>query len=432
MTHSTASGGAAADGETAQGTGSAARLLRGGTVLTSDPQVADLLRGDVLIRDEKIAAVGEDLAVEPDVEIVDVSGAIVFPGLIDAHQHIWEGPYLLEYPEMGIGAYFAEFITTRSAEVTPEWLFDATRQALTTALRSCTTTTFDWCHAANSLEHAEAGLAAALEVGGRGLFGVGSPAENEPTDGHPEHLEDLVSRHGVQVSDRLAIAMALRGPDQTPISVAKADIGRARELGVAMSMHCGTSRFGKGGVSRLGFAGLMGPDLQFVHVTDTSPREFRKIARANARIVVPPISELSMGIGVPPLRALAKSGSSFGLGVDSVVGSPPDMFAQMRAAMVILRSGAWTGPWERSTPPRGSVTSEVLAAATIGGARACWLDDITGSLTPGKAADLLVMRPTRPVTTVEQAFGQVVWMGNGSRLESVLVDGQQMLEKAST
>jgi cytosine/adenosine deaminase-related metal-dependent hydrolase len=57
----------------------------------------------------------------------------------------------------------------------------------------------------------------------------------------------------------------------------------------------------------------------------------------------------------------------------------------------------------------------------------CWLDDVTGSLTPGKAADLVILRATRPVTTVEQAFGQVVWMGDPSRLESVLVEGQEML-----
>jgi cytosine/adenosine deaminase-related metal-dependent hydrolase len=68
-----------------------------------------------------------------------------------------------------------------------------------------------------------------------------------------------------------------------------------------------------------------------------------------------------------------------------------------------------------------------VAAATIGGARACWLDALTGSLTAGKTADLLVMRPTRPITTIEQAYGQVVWMGDGSRLESVQVAGHEML-----
>ena len=71
--------------------------------------------------------------------------------------------------------------------------------------------------------------------------------------------------------------------------------------------------------------------------------------------------------------------------------------------------------------------SDVLAAATIGGARL--LSDVIGSLTPGKAADVVVMRPSRPVTTVEQAFGQVLWMGEASRQESVLFDRQEMLTR---
>jgi cytosine/adenosine deaminase-related metal-dependent hydrolase len=99
MTNSTAPGNPA----------STARLLRVGTVLTSDRRVPDLLRGDVHIRDGRIDAVGEKLPVGPDVEIVDASGTIVFPGLVDAHQHVWEGPFLLEFAEMGIGSYFDEF-----------------------------------------------------------------------------------------------------------------------------------------------------------------------------------------------------------------------------------------------------------------------------------------------------------------------------------
>ena len=139
------------------------------------------------------------------------------------------------------------------------------------AVAGGTTTTFDWCHAANSLEHAEAAVAAGAGVRcARHLRGRLTRRERvRPTD-IPRTSKTLVSRHGVQVSDRLSIAMALRGPDQTPISIAKADIGRARALGVKMSMHCGTRRFGPGGVSRLKYAGLMGPDLQFVHLTDTS------------------------------------------------------------------------------------------------------------------------------------------------------------------
>jgi 5-methylthioadenosine/S-adenosylhomocysteine deaminase len=393
------------------------RLLRGATILTSDPAVADLLRGDLLVRDGRIDAVGEDLAVGADVEIVDRTGTIIFPGLVDAHQHVWEGQFLLSKPDMGIGAYFGEFIAKRSAAVTPDWLYEATRQALTSALRQGTTTTFDWCHAANSIDHAEAAIAAAVDSGTRGIVGIGSPHANGSESGHPAYLETLISRHGAQVSDRLTVAMAPRGPDQTPAEVVKGDIGRARALGIGMSMHVATRRAGPGGVRRLENAGLLGPDLQFVHLTDADDDELAMITAADAPVVIPTISELGMGIGGPPLRTLATIGARYGLGVDSVVGSPPDMFAQMRAAMLILRGG----PWDGNDPPAGSRCAEVLAAATIGGARACWLGELTGSLTPGKAADLLVMRPTRPVTTIEQAYGQVVWMGDGSRLESVQI-----------
>jgi 5-methylthioadenosine/S-adenosylhomocysteine deaminase len=142
--------------------------------------------------------------------------------------------------------------------VTAEWLYEATRLALTSALRQGTTTTFDWCHAANSLDHAEAAVPAAVDSGTRGIVGVGSPHANGREPGHPAYLETLVSRHGAHVSDRLAIAMALRGPDQTPPEVVKDDIGRARALGIGMSMHVATRRAGPGGVRGLEKAACWG------------------------------------------------------------------------------------------------------------------------------------------------------------------------------
>jgi 5-methylthioadenosine/S-adenosylhomocysteine deaminase len=99
------------------------------------------------------------------------------------------------------------------------------------------------------------------------------------------------------------------------------------------------------------------------------------------------------------------------------------MFSQMRSAAGLLRAAEWSG----TEPPVGSQAKDVLAAATIGGARACWLEDVIGSITPGKTADLLVLRPTRRPATLDEAYAQVLWMGDASRLESVLVAGQDML-----
>jgi 5-methylthioadenosine/S-adenosylhomocysteine deaminase len=396
-------------------------LLRGGTVLTCDGEVPDLLSGDVLIRDGRISAVGKDLGAGLDVEVVDVTGSIVFPGLVDAHQHLWEAPYLLQHPNMGLGTYFSEFIPAAANAVTVEGLFETVRSASIQALRSGTTTTFDWCHATNSVEHAQASVDAAIQAGIRYVFGYGPPVAlgyYGSDRGHPRAMETFAERFN-GFAQEVGIAAALRGPDLAPLEVTRSDITRARAAGLPISMHVSTHRSGPGGVTSLHEAGLLGPDLQFIHLTDATDTELRMIIESGGQVVVPPVAELSMGTGMPPVRRLADLGARFALGVDSVLGSPPDMFAQMRCAAALLRVGEWDG----AEPPAGSHLADVLAAATVEGARACWLDSVTGSLTPGKWADLVVLRPSRAVWSLDEAFGQVVWLGEQSKIAMVMVAG---------
>jgi cytosine/adenosine deaminase-related metal-dependent hydrolase len=165
---------------------------------------------------------------------------------------------------------------------------------------------------------------------------------------------------------------------------------------------------------------LLGPDVQVVHVTDSTDAELRMVGATGARVAVPPVADLTLGIGRPPLARLASCGVEFGLGVDTVLASPPDMFAQMRAAIAVLRLGA---EWEGNDAPAASSCEEVLRAATLGGARACWLEEETGSLAPGKAADIIMMHPSRAVASLAEAYAQVVWLGDPARVELVMVAG---------
>ncbi|MFD6287079.1 amidohydrolase family protein [Streptomyces sp. NPDC060205] len=398
------------------------RLLRGATVLTCDPQIPSLQRGDILIDAGRISAVGTDLVAPPGSEVVDLVGSIVIPGLIDAHQHLWEHTYLLCHPELGLGAYFKEFVADAAAAVTPDGLYDTVRAALRSAVTSGTTTTFDWCHVTNTPEHAQAAVAAALSSPSRYVFGYGPPVAlgyYNSARHHPNDMEKLAAEHGSTTHERVSVAAALRGPDLSPPEVVRADIERARQAGIPISMHVSTHVSGPGGVTSLHEQGLLGPDLQFVHLTDASTDELRLVSNSGGRIVVPPIAELAMGTGVPPLRRVTDAGSRAALAVDTVLGSPLDMFNQMRAAAILLRAAEWDG----SCPPVGSRLEDILAAATIEGARACWLDDVTGSLTPGKWADLVILEPGRPVATIEEALAHVVWNGSADRISTVLVGG---------
>ena len=163
--------------------------------------------------------------------------------------------------------------------------------------------------------------------------------------------------------------------------------------------------------------------MQFVHATDSTDEEHALVAESGGRIVVPPAAELVMGTGLPPLARLAAAARRpAAFGVDTALGGPPDMFGQMRAALLLLRTGGWDG----HRPPPASSCIEVLTAATLGGARACWLDHHVGSITAGKLADLVVFTPTRPVESVDEACAQVVWAGDASRVETVLVAGREV------
>ena len=400
--------------------------LRNGVILRCDPEQDDLLGGDVLIRNGKIEGVGKHLETPPGTRVVELDGAIVMPGLIDAHQHVWEAPYSLEHPNLSLGRYFAEFVADRANAVTPDSLFDTTKAALTAAVRAGTTFTFDWCHATNTLEHAEASLAAAAESGSRYTFGYGPPVARGfygRDVGHPPELEVFAERHRSIFGGRLMAAAALRGPDLSPEQRWRNDIIRARAAGLPVSLHVGTRRSGSGGIRALYEADLLGPDVQLIHTTDSTTEELLLAAATGAKIVVPPIAQLAMGTGTPPLRRLAAGGIDYGLGVDTVLGSPGDMFSQLRAAAVLLRDA----PWQGEDPPPGSRAAEVLHAATLGAARSVWRDDVIGSLTDGKQADLLVLRPERPVKSLEQAYAEVVWSGDSSRLQVVLIDGEDML-----
>ena len=399
-----------------------ALLLRGGTILTCDAQVPDLMVGDMLIHDGVISEIATAISTGNAVPMLDISGFIVFPGLVDAHHHLWESPHSLQHPDLGLARYFGEFGAPRAGDLDPDDLYDATALGLRRALAAGTTTTFDWCHATNTEEHALAALTAASDSGSRYVFGYGPPValgyyrSDKP---HPDGLEQIAGSDAL--GERSTMAAALRGPDLSPTEICLDDVARARALGVAVSMHVGTRLSGSGAISTLHDAGALGDDLQFVHATDSSPEELAMIAGCGARVVIPPVAELMMGTGHPPVVRLTELGIPFGLGIDTTINGPSDMFTQMRSTQLLLRAA----PWNAEQPPWASTAQDVLRAATINSAHACWLSEVTGSLTPGKAADLVVFRPSEPVVGLDHAYAEVVWHGHESRIISVLVGGRE-------
>src|SRR5690349_18333116 len=199
-------------------------LLRGGLVVTMDPAVGDLVRGDVLIEGSQIAAVATALDV-PGAEVVDATGKIVMPGFVDTHRHTWQTAF------RGIGAnwtfkqYGVAMHGTLRPHYRPEDVYLGNLLGRIEALASGVTTMLDWFHCADRPENADAAIQALRAAPGRSVFCYGAGTTEQP-DIAPE-----ITRVRSQLPDD-GMALGLRGPQLSTMDTTAADVALARELGL--------------------------------------------------------------------------------------------------------------------------------------------------------------------------------------------------------
>jgi 5-methylthioadenosine/S-adenosylhomocysteine deaminase len=179
------------------------RLLQGGIVVSQDPAIGVLARGDVLIEGERIAAVGVDLAAD-GAESVDCTGHFVLPGLVNAHMHSWQTGLRSVAANWTLLEYFRHVHAGLATVFTPQDIHIATLAGALNQLDHGVTTLVDWCHNNPTPEHTDAGVQALLESGIRAAFLHGSP-KPDPKPGEP-HFSEVP--HPRAEAERLPIAMA--------------------------------------------------------------------------------------------------------------------------------------------------------------------------------------------------------------------------------
>src|SRR3954464_8786974 len=146
-------------------------LLKGGTVLSVDPDVGDLAVGDVLIDDDKIA--GVQASIDADAEVVDCTGKILIPGFVDTHRHTWEAAIRNVAPDATLDDYFVDILDTFAPVYSPEDVYASNFAGALECLNAGITTLVDWSHINNTPEHPDAAIAALREVGIRAQYAYG-------------------------------------------------------------------------------------------------------------------------------------------------------------------------------------------------------------------------------------------------------------------
>jgi 5-methylthioadenosine/S-adenosylhomocysteine deaminase len=408
-------------------------LLRGGHVITMDPAIGDLATGDVLIEDGKIAAV--EASIEADAEVVDATGRIVIPGFVDTHRHTWEASIRNVAPDATLDDYFVEILDTFAPLYRPEDVYSSNLAGSLECLNAGITTLVDWSHINNTPEHPDAGVKALQETGIRAQYAYGSANTSlaaywfDSSIAIPGDDVRRVRESYFSSDDQLlTMALATRGTGFCQDEVVRSEWALARELNIPITVHVAMGRMAGrfGMVKALSTMDLLGPDTTFIHCCYLSEEEWRLLADSGGTVSIAPQVETQMGHGWPPTAKTLEYGLRPSFSIDVVTTVPGDMFTQMRAAFAADRARTNAIWWEKNEPAEGLLTHrQMLEAATINGAFVAGLESRTGSLSPGKQADVVLLDATAiNMAPIHDPVAAVVLCADVSNVEGVLVNGE--------
>jgi 5-methylthioadenosine/S-adenosylhomocysteine deaminase len=400
-------------------------LIKHAHILTIDPALGDFAAGDILIRDGAIAEVSRSIEA-PDAEIIDARGMIAMPGFVDTHWHLWNaslrGLVRADDPKSG---YFP--VTLKLGPYcSPEDARRSVRLGVAEALTSGITTVHDWSHNIRTPHHADAEVNALLSTGIRAHFSYGW-GQDLPL-GESMNLDDLarVHRNWSNEQGLLTLGAALRTPVANPRGIVPVDILQrefegVRKLGLPITMHARP-----GVVSVLDSHGMLGSDLQLVHPQGISATEIERLAQTKTRFSCSPVIEMhyaQAARGEIQFHELDEAGIRQSLSIDSSAASAnADFFACMRALL-------WSHK-QRFGASKPLQPKRLLELATIDGARDLGIDDRTGSITPGKRADIILVRTGDiNMAPVFDPYYALIYSAQPSNVDTVMVDGRVLRRK---
>lgn len=406
-------------------------LIKNATILSVDPDIGNILGGDILIEGSKIVKIGKHILAD-EAEIIDATNCIAIPGFVDTHRHTWEALLRNAGPDWSLAQYLTAVRTIMGDIYTPEDMYVGNLLGALDSLDSGTTTLFDWSHNNNSPEHVDAAIQGLTESGIRGVFGYGNsnPEWQVPNDLSSNFNDMKRVRKNILSSDDALVTMAAapRGPQFTTIENTINDFQVARELGLRLSIHVGDGLWGMSKpIVDMKKHGLLGEDVTYVHCNTLADEEFKLIGDSGGHTSISPEIEMQMGHGMPPALRMLACGIRPSISSDVVTTTPCDFFNAMRHLISGTRLMVYQIAISKNklVDPLPLTSRDALEFATIRGAAACGLDHKVGSLKPGKQADIvLVSTDYLNLIPINNPVAAVVEFANVGNIDTVMVAGE--------
>ncbi|MGB6977954.1 MAG: amidohydrolase [Candidatus Acidiferrales bacterium] len=406
-------------------------IVSNGTVVTMDAQHRILNQGAVAIRGDSIVAVGatdEILAQIDAPKIIDARGAIVMPGLINAHAHAAMSLFRGLADDLSLDDWLHKYIFPAEARnVNEDFVVWGTRLGVLEMLRGGITTYADMYYFEDAVARVtkQAGMRGVL---GETIIDFPAPDNKTPaaalayTQSYLDHWKGdplivaAVGPHSIYtcsektLQDSAALARRNHAPILIHIAEAPFELEQSR------------AKTGLTPVAYLARAGVLGPDVTGAHCIWVNQADIATLAHFGVGCSYNPSSNMKTAAGVAPVVEMLAGGVAVGVATDGAASNNnQDMFEEMDLAAKLQKVSRMD--------PRALPAEQVVEMATITGARALHLDKQIGSLEIGKKADLIVVDTTAPhATPMYDVYSELVYALKASDVRTVIIAGRPVME----
>ncbi len=434
-------------------------LIKNGIILTLDNQDHMYQQHDLLIEDGLIARIAPGID-EPGAagqKVIDASGKLVMPGLINAHLHSYDRFMRGLYEDLPLEVWFPHASLGVRRPLTQREIYVRTLLVATEMLRNGVTTAYDVCTLVPlDQESIDTVMTAYRDAGIRAF--VCAQVVNKPLTETMPFLDEIMppevraKANGAPMpsdaqllellrwmidkwdgdSGYLHVALAPSAPQRCTDTflLALDDLSRAKHL--PMNLHIQETRvqattgpqlYGKSIVEHVAELGLLSPRLSVIHGVWLTDHDITLLAEAGTSVVHNPVSNLRLKSGIAPVPEMLAAGINVALGCDNnCANDVQNVFQTMKyAALLPEVAGPEFGGWE---PAR-----DTLRMATAGGAKALLMEDGLGSLEVGKRADIVLLNlDSQAFTPFNDPIRQLVYCETGDSVETVVVNGNLVME----
>lgn len=417
-------------------------LLTNALIVTQDDQRSILPNSTIAILGNRIVAIGPSQDIEQAYKAkktIDLTGKIVYPGLINTHDHLFQVATKGLGEDMKVQDWVTVVTAPTAANITPQEIYTVCLTGCLELIHCGVTSMIDMSYMAHTFSLHDQNIQALMDSGLRSVYttiisdyGVpyGIPEYLiRPTDWFIDQYEQLISKY--PANDRLAVWLAIGAPwTISGEGLDKSlDFSRRTDTPVVMHIgenwvdnHCSMERFGMNAVPYLDKIGLLSPQLLAIHCVTLNDEDIALFAKNDVRVSYNPVSNMYLGNGIPPMLKIKEAGLKIGLGVDGAgSNNSQDMLETIKMAALLQKVAAKDAAVINA--------QQVLDWATLGGAQILGLEDQIGSLEVGKQADLFVIAPnSAKVVPIHDPVATLVYSCGQENVELTMANGLMLME----